>query len=110
MYISLLDVCGILLLVLVVTYWWKSRDQHAFALVSARKYCQEREIQLLDDTLSFRKFAMTKAGNNRRYFSRIYTFDFCRDGEDRHQGEIVLAGRRVLQVTLATEQLEITQY
>lgn len=107
---SIYELCAFLLLVLVIIYWWRSREQHAVALTSARKYCQERDIQLLDDTLVFRKYSFAEAGNKKKYFSRIYTFDFCMDGTDRHKGEIVLRGFSVIRVLLETEQLEITQY
>ena len=107
---SLADVCYFLLFVLLVMYWWRSRDLHAVALTSARKYCQERGIQLLDDTLVFDRFARSRAGNGKKYFSRIYSFDFCLDGTDRHKGEIILRGNAVLQVMLEGDALEITQY
>ena len=107
---SLSDLIAFLGLLLLVVYWWRSREQHQLALSSARKYCKEREIQLLDETLVFSKFAMTQASNRRKYFSRVYRFDFCRDGMDRHKGEIILRGYSVLRVMLETEQLEITQY
>jgi len=107
---SLSELCGLFLLILIVVYWWRSRESHSVALLSARKYCQERNIQLLDDTLIFKKFTFAKAGNNRKYFSRMYSFDFCGDGTDRHQGEIILRGNSVLRVVLDSGELEITEY
>ena len=107
---SLVDVCIFLVFVLLVLYWWRSRELHAQALKCARKYCKERDIQLLDETLMFDKFARSKAGNGRKYLSRIYIFDFCRDGTDRHRGEIILRGNAVLRVMLEGDALEITQY
>lgn len=107
---SLTELCWFLLLVLVIMYWWRSRDLHALALSSARRYCEERDIQLLDETLVFDKFARSRAANGRKYLSRIYRFDFCRDGTDRHKGEIILRGNAVLRVMLEGDSLEITQY
>jgi hypothetical protein len=107
---SLTELCFFLLLPMAVYYWWRSRGQHGVALTSARKYCKERGIQLLDETLIFRKFAMTRAGNKRRVFSRVYEFDFCRDGMDRHKGEIIMSGYSVIRVMLEGEKLEITEY
>ena len=110
MYYSLTQLSGALFLLLVIVFWWRSREQHAIALRSARKYCQDRDIQLLDDTLSFRKFNFTRTGKGRRQLNRLYSFEFCRDGLDRHQGEIVLRGYAVLRVVLEGEGLEITEY
>jgi len=107
---SLFDLCLFLLFLSAIYYWWRGRELHTVALTAAKKYCRERGIQLLDETLVFSKFAMTRASNGRRYFSRIYHFDFCRDGTDRHQGEIILRGQRVLRVMLEGEVLEITEY
>jgi hypothetical protein len=107
---SLGDLIWALLLMMASIYWWRSLGQHGIALDSARKYCRERDIQLLDETLVFSKFAMTRAANNRRYFTRIYTFDFCRDGMDRHKGEIILRGYQVVRVMLEGDALEITEY
>lgn len=106
---SIYELISLLALILVLVYWWRSREQHRIALANARRYCEKRGIQLLDDTLVFRKYSLSKT-RGRRYFSRIYSFDFCLDGEDRHKGEIVLAGLNVLRVMLETDQLEITEY
>ena len=83
---------------------------NTIALREARKYCNEREIQLLDESLMFEKFSFSRAGNNKKYFNRIYSFDFCRDGMDRNKGEIILRGNAVLRVVLETDELEITEY
>jgi hypothetical protein len=107
---SLGDLIWVLLLIMVGIYWWRSRGHHGIALASAKKYCFERDIQLLDETLVFSKFAITRAANRKRYFTRIYTFDFCRDGMDRHKGEIIMHGYLVLRVMLEGDALEITEY
>jgi len=107
---SLTDIILVLLFALVLVYWWRSGGLHTRALTFARKYCRERGIQLLDETLVFSRFAFSKAENNRRYFSRIYSFDFCRDGMDRHKGEIILRGNSVMRVMLEGDTLEITEY
>jgi hypothetical protein len=108
--ISLYEVCAFFLLVLAVVYWWRSRDMNTIALREARKYCNEREIQLLDESLMFEKFSFSRAGNNRKYLCRIYSFDFCRDGMDRNKGEIILRGNAVIRVVLEADELEITEY
>ena len=108
--ISLYELCGFFLLVLAVVYWWRVRELNSIALSEARRYCKQREIQLLDETLVFEKFAFSRTSNNKKYFSRIYSFDFCRDGMNRNQGEIILRGNAVIRVVLEEDELEITEY
>ncbi|MDG2177074.1 MAG: DUF3301 domain-containing protein [Gammaproteobacteria bacterium] len=108
--ISLYEVCAFFLLVLAVVYWWRGRELNSTALSEARRYCKQRDIQLLDQTLVFERFAFSRAGNNKKYFSRIYSFDFCRDGMDRNKGEIILRGNTVIRVVLEEDELEITEY
>jgi len=107
---SLADICIFFLIILVIVYWWRTRDLHAIALRAARKYCSERDIQLLDETLMFGRFSLSSSSNGKRFFSRHYVFDFCRDGTDRHKGEIILRGQSVVSVLLEGDALEITQY
>ena len=108
--ISLTDLVLFFLLVLAVVYWWRGRETHTHALANARHYCQQRNIQLLDETLVFQKFTFATAANGRRYFCRVYNFDFCPDVTDRYKGEIILRGNRVMRVVLESEDLEITEY
>jgi hypothetical protein len=108
--ISLYELCGFFLLVLAVVYWWRGRELNSIALSEAKRYCKQRDIQLLDQTLAFERFAFSRASNNKKYFSRIYSFDFCRDGMDRNKGEIILRGNAVIRVVLEEDELEITEY
>ena len=70
--ISLYELCGFFLLVLAVVYWWRGRELNSIALSEAKRYCKQRDIQLLDQTLAFERFAFSRASNNKKYFSRIY--------------------------------------
>jgi hypothetical protein len=97
-------------LILLLMYWWGSGDQKRVAVAAARSYCRERGLQMLDDTLVFRRFRLERDSRNRRRLIRIYQFDYCLNGADRHSGEIILSGYSVLRVVLHSEALEITEY
>jgi hypothetical protein len=109
----MIDIYDIALLIpvgLLILYWWRASGQKDVAVAAARAYCKDRQLQLLDETLVFTRFRMEQDARGRKQLCRQYTFDFCRDGTDRHSGEIVLRGYRVLRVILHGGALEITEY
>ena len=107
---SIYEVIVFFLLVLGVVYWWKGRENHTLALQSARRYCQQRNIQLLDDTLVFQSFMFATLANSKKYFCRRYVFDFCASGTDRHKGELLMRGNVAVRVVLDGDELEITEF
>jgi hypothetical protein len=98
----------LLLLVLVaaalaIAYkvWQVSLDAREAANRIARDTCAGAVVQLLDDTVAFAGFRLTRDARGRRRLLRTYTFDYTADGFERAQGFIVLAGRRLEAVGLA---------
>lgn len=67
----------------------------------ARETCSRAVIQLLDGTVAFAGLRFGRDLNGRRRLLRTYTFDYTRDGFERRQGFIVLAGQRLEAVGLA---------
>lgn len=51
--------------------WFDSMKTKEIALKSARSYCRDHELQLLDDTVSCVKFRI-KFANSRLIFFRLY--------------------------------------
>ena len=128
---SMLDIYDIALLIplsLLMMYWWRTSEQKQVAVAGARAYCKERNLQLLDETLVFKSHRLEKVSvlsalkalpgpvtgstrtRPRRRLCRVYEFDYSEAGEDRHNGEIVLSGYRILRVILHSDVLEITNY
>ena len=101
---------GLPFLMLLVIYWWNSSDQKSVAVAAARAYCRERQLQLLDGTLAFHRFRLERNDRDQRRLCRVYRFDYCQSGADRHTGELILNGYSVLRVILHGETLEITEY
>ena len=104
------DLALLIPFVLLVIYWWRSSEQKSVAIAAARNYCRERELQLLDETLQFRRFRMIRNTRGQTRLCRIYEFDYSLDGKDRHNGEIILCGYVVLRIILHSTVLEITEY
>lgn len=104
------DIALLIPVILAAIYWWHTSEQSRVALAAARDYCTQRKLQLLDDSLIFKKFRLERDLKRRRTLCRVYEFDYCPDGKDRLSGEIVLNGVKVMRVILHSDVLEITQY
>jgi len=122
------DIALLIPLSLLMMYWWRTTEQKQVAVAGARAYCKERNLQLLDETLVFKGHRLEKASvystlkalpgpdttkgsrRSRKRLCRVYEFDYSEEGEDRHNGEIVLSGYRILRVILHSDVLEITNY
>lgn len=89
---------------LAVAYkvWQISLDAREAANRIARETCSRAVVQFLDDTVAFAGFRLARDAHGRRRLLRTYTFDYTTDGFERAQGFIVLAGRRLEAVGLAS--------
>ena len=90
--------------VLAIAYkvWQVALDAREAANRIARETCSRAVVQLLDGTVAFAGFSVRRDHTGRRLL-RTYTFDYTRDGFERSQGFIVLAGRRLEAVGLADD-------
>ncbi|MEX2365923.1 MAG: DUF3301 domain-containing protein [Pseudohongiellaceae bacterium] len=93
-----------------IVYWWRISGQKQHALNYSRRYCADRGLQLLDQTLVFRRYHLSRDARHRHRVLRQYQFDFSSDGENRYQGEISLYGLRVVRIVLETEIIEIADF
>ena len=81
--------------------WQLSLDAREAANRIARDTCSRAVVQLLDETVAFAGFRLTRGPRGRRRLLRTYTFDYTADGFERSQGFIVLDGQRLEAVGLA---------
>jgi hypothetical protein len=81
--------------------WQISLDTREAANRIARDTCSRAVVQLLDGTVAFAGFRLTRDTEGKRRLLRTYTFDYTSDGFERAQGFIVLAGGRLEAVGLA---------
>jgi hypothetical protein len=88
-------------LALAYAVWQRSMDARELAMRIAKETCSRAVVQLLDDTVAFGGFRWRRDGDGRRRLLRTYTFDYTRDGFERAQGFIVLAGAELQSVGLA---------
>src|SRR5579871_1576749 len=88
-------------LALAYKLWHDSLDARAEANRIAKDTCSRAVVQLLDGTVAFSGFRWTRKPAGRLRLLRVYTFDYSRDGFEREQGFIVLAGLELQAVGLA---------
>ena len=81
--------------------WQLSLDAREAANRIARDTCSRAVVQLLDGTVAFAGFRLTRDARGKRRLLRTYTFDYTSDGFERAQGFIVLDGLRLQAVGLA---------
>ncbi len=85
--------------------WHSALEAREAANRVARETCSRAVVQLLDETVAFAGFRLQRAAGGRRRLLRTYTFDYTRDGFERAQGFVVLAGRHLEAVGLAGNPL-----
>lgn len=90
-------------LALVYKIWQSALDARETANRIARETCSREVVQLLDGTVAFAGFRLRRDPGGKRRVLRTYTFDYTRDGFERSQGFVVLAGTRIEAVGLAGE-------
>jgi len=81
--------------------WHSSLDAREEANRIAREACSRAVVQLLDGTVAFAGFRLTRDSRGKRRLLRTYTFDYTSDGFERAQGFIVMDGSHVQSVGLA---------
>jgi hypothetical protein len=94
------------LVFLGVTYWLRARDLKQLALIEATKYCKNLDLALLDESVALRGLKPARNSEGRLQLTRLYEFDFTSTGENRYQGEIILAGKKVLHIKLAPHRID----
>ena len=73
-----------------VIYWRSARIAAEAAFKGAKNACEQTAVQLLDQSVAFRRFEFKKG-----VFRRVYTFDYCPNGRERFRGMIWMRDLRV---------------
>lgn len=93
---------AILLLSALVLWWHWSLKARELARDRARAFCKRQGWQLLDQTVALASLWPQRDRDTLR-LRRVYRFDFSPDGGARRQGELVMLGQRLVQVSAECE-------
>lgn len=91
---------AMLLLAVLGWWWWDSMQAREVAVAAARRACRTFSTQLLDDSVVLRRIRPRRDPGGSFRLLRMYTFEFTREGDERHTGYASVLGRRVLDVHL----------
>ena len=92
---SLELVLGLAFLALVAHLWQDGLRARERALAAARRACQELDVQLLDQTVALRRFALVRSPSGWLGLRREFGFEFSVEGTERRRGSAVVVGGRV---------------
>jgi len=92
----------ILLAVIVLVYWWHSGSFKGRARALAIAYCQQYNLQLLDQSMVICGIWPERTAQGKLAMRRRYQFEFTSTGEHRYQGIVVLSGMTLKSVELET--------
>ena len=65
------------------------------ALAAARRACQQRGVQLLDQTVSIKRISMSRDEQGRWRVWRQYHFEYSVEGLERERGHVIMLGNRL---------------
>ena len=84
----------------LVSFWWRSDSVKSYAISQTLKYCHERNLQLLDQTMVLRGLWPIRTSDGQLQFRRRYHFEFTSTGMIRNKGQVELIGIKVKGIEL----------
>ncbi len=89
-FISFMSVIGVGL-----WFWRDSLGARELARAASGRACQQRQAQLLDDTVALQRLRLQRDHDGRLKWERLYGFEFTDTGQRRQMGSVLLLGWRV---------------
>ncbi len=86
--------------------FWRGWDVKKHATAIAAQYCQQNELQFLDQSVVLQSIKLARDAEGRLVFRRVYRFEFASTGDERYQGIVILLGMRMQSVQLEPWRLQ----
>lgn len=83
-----------LFLMLLALIWLSGARAREFATTLARRYCDNRDMQFLDETVSLVRMGIRWTNEGLR-IRRMFRFDFSLEGVGRRSGYVLMLGTRL---------------
>lgn len=92
------------LMALLFLFWARQQQAKLTTLKAVRRHCDQEQVQLLDDTLELTSMRV-RNGPGGWKLHRNYRFEFSSTGDERYEGKVILAGRRVIGLRLQAHRI-----
>ncbi len=100
------DVVWLSVFIAIAGLWWHGQGVKASALKHVKRYCDDHDIQLLDESLVLRKLWFARNNRGVINLQRTYFFEFTSTGEYRYRGTVSLLGYRLQSIDAQTHHLQ----
>ncbi len=77
-------------------FWFSSARARESVIFFCHRYCRQRNLQLLDQTVTLRGIEITRSERGQRLLKRKYSFDFSSDGNQRLSGYIWICDEKIV--------------
>lgn len=104
--LTLENLFGLMVLATAGAWLWHNHGLREKAVERVKRHCAKLDLELLDDTIAFKRIGFVRDANGRRRLARIYDFEFTVTGEQRHPGTATQFGSHVVQIELAPYPFE----
>lgn len=94
------DVFIVLILMLIAWLWWLDRGLKQTAYKRCKRYCEEADVQLLDDNIQIHQTRLKKNQRGHWRLYRCFVFEFTSTQEQRYQGRLEMMGKAVINIEL----------
>ncbi len=102
---TLIDLLIVFLIALVASFFWQGVRIKELARQATKRYCKERDVALLDDSVSQDGWSIARNSRGRLTLVRNYMFEFTVTGERRYRGQLKAFGKEIQQLHLETHQI-----
>ncbi len=96
------EIFALLVLVGAAWFWHDTIRAREAGIKAARGACERAGVQLLDDTVALRTMRLARNEAGHLTLRRVYEFEFSGSGFDRQPGGVVLLGREVEMLDVAS--------
>lgn len=96
---ALLDLLLIAIPALAIRLWWTGSRARELAVEHARKACQQRQVQLLDQTAGLARARLQRDATGAYCLERKYHFEFTDHGQFRDSASVTLQGHKLKEIS-----------
>jgi hypothetical protein len=94
------DVFIVLVLMLIAWLWWLDRGLKQTAYKRCKQYCEDANLQLLDDNIQIMTTRLKKNSRGQWRLYRCFAFEFTSTQEQRYHGKLEMIGKVITNIEL----------